>query len=273
MRILNSLLGGFVEIVLYPFRSLPPIVGLVVVSVITASGMLLVFKVTSNQEGVQKVKRQISAGVFEIRLFNDDPRSVLRAQWDILRHTVRYLRLNLVPLAWMIVPLVLVIIHLQFHYGYEGLEVDRATIVKVKLTDSFAQPEPDLSLEHSPGIRVESPMLWIPTEREADWRVSATEPGKHELHVRVGDTVLEKSLRVSESIVRRSPIRPSGFWGQVVYPVEAPLRSDGPVESIAIAYPERRIDVLGLGVHWIVVFFILAMVLAFALQRPFKVSI
>jgi hypothetical protein len=43
--------------------------------------------------------------------------------------------------------------------------------------------------------------------------------------------------------------------------------------SISVTYPERRIDILGVGVHWIVLFFVLAMVLAFALQRPFKVSI
>jgi len=273
MRLLNVVLGGLVEILLYPFRGLPPIVGLVVVSVVTAIAMLLVFKATSNQEGVKSVKRQISAGVFEIRLFNDDPRSVVRAQWDILRHTSRYLRLNLVPLAWMIVPLVLLIIQLQFHYGYDGLETHRATIVKVTLRDTFAQVGPDLSLEDSPGVRVESPMLWIPSEREADWRVAVTEPGEHELRVRLGDEVFGKLLLGSGSLARRSPVRPSGFWGQLVYPVEAPLPAGGPVESIAVMYPERLVSVFGWGIHWIIVFFVLAMVLAFALQRPLKVSI
>jgi hypothetical protein len=174
---------------------------------------------------------------------------------------------------WMIVPLVLLISQLQFHYGYGGLEPGTATIVKVKLRDSVAQTEPDLSLENSPGVRVESPLLWIPSEREADWRISVTEPGEPELRIRLGDEIFEKSLRVSGSVVRRSPVRPSGFWGQVVYPVEAALPADGLIESIAVSYPERLVSVFGWGVHWIIVFFVLTMILAFALQRPFKVSI
>ena len=56
--------------------------------------------------------------LFEIRLFNDDLRAMLRAQVEILRHNVTYLRLSLVPMLWMLVPLVLVIAQLQFHYGY-----------------------------------------------------------------------------------------------------------------------------------------------------------
>lgn len=273
MRILNVVLGGFVEILLYPFRTLPPIVGLTAVSVLTAIAMLLVFKATSNQEGVKRVKRQISATIFEIRLFNDDPRAVLRAQGDILKHTLRYIGLNLVPLLWMIVPLVLLIVQLQFHYGYGGLEAGSPAIVTVKLRANAAQADPDLSLEESAGIRVETPMLWIPSEREADWRISATHPGEHTLRVRLGDATFDKSVRVSSSLGRRSPVRPSGFWGQAVYPVEAPLPHDGPVESIAVAYPEGLVSVFGWEVHWIIVFFVLTMVLAFALQRPFKVSI
>jgi hypothetical protein len=273
MRILNVVLGGVVEAILLPFRHLPSVVGLAVVSLLTAIAMLLVFRVTSNQEGLKRVKRQISAGVFEIRLLSDDPRSVVRAQWDILRHTGTYLRLNLVPLAWMIVPLVLLIIQLQFHYGYEGLDPGAVTIVKVTVSESVAQPPPDLSLHESPAIRVESPRLWIPSKREADWRIAATAPGVHELHVSVGGETFTKALHVSGSGARLSPVRPSGLWRQIVYPVESPLPRSGPIASIAVIYPEQRIRVAGFAVHWIIVFFVLTMSFALGLQRPFKVSI
>jgi uncharacterized membrane protein (DUF106 family) len=108
MRILNVLLGGMIDGLLYPFRGLPPLVGLTVVSVLTGIAMLLVFRATSNQHGIVAAKRRISASVFEIRLFNDDPRAILRAQLDIFRHTLGYLRLTMVPVLWIIVPLVLV---------------------------------------------------------------------------------------------------------------------------------------------------------------------
>jgi len=273
MRILNVLLGGAIDVLLYPFRDLAPLIGLTVVSVLTGIAMLLVFRATSNQEGIVAAKRRISAGVFEIRLFNDNPRAILRAQVDIFRHTLGYLSLTTVPLLWMIAPLVLVIIQLQFHYGYDALEPGSTTIVEVKLRDSFPIEEIVLSLEGSSGVRIESPMLWIPAEREANWRIAAMQPGEHQMHVRVRDEVFGKSLRVSGPVARRSPVRPLGFFGQLLHPVEAPLPADGPIESIAVTYPERLVSFFGWGVHWIFVFFVLTMIAAFALQRPFKVSI
>ena len=101
--------------------------GLAVVSLATAIVMLArSFKRTSNQTRLAAVKRQIHAALFEIRLFNDDLRAIFRAQREMLRHNLTYLRLSLVPMLWMIVPLVLVIAQLQFHYGYAGLEVGQS---------------------------------------------------------------------------------------------------------------------------------------------------
>jgi hypothetical protein len=244
-----------------------------VVSVLTGIAMLLVFRVTSNQQGIAAVKRRISAAVFEIRLFNDDPRAILRAQLEIFRHTLGYLRLTMVPVLWMIVPLVLVVIQLQFHYGYNALEPGGTAIAKVKLRDSFAHLNTTISLDDGPGVRVETPLLWIPSEREANWRIAATEPGEHELRVRVGEEVFGKLLRVSGSTVRRAPVRPASFWGQVVHPMEAPLPANGPIESIAVTYPERLVSIFGWGVHWTIVFFVLTMIAALALQRPCRVAI
>jgi hypothetical protein len=294
MRVLNSFLSGVFDALLYPFRDLPPIVGLTVISVITAVAMLLVFKATSDQEELADAKRQMHAGIFEIRLFSDDPRAILSAQVEILRHSLRYMRLTLVPMLWMIVPLLLLMVQLQYLYGYRGLEPGNDAIVKVKLkADSAAavmtgglggrlQPTeggtttaraPGFSLEAPAGIDVETPLLWIPSLNEAAWRIRARRPGSYRLRIRLGDQEFGKSLQVSNSVVRRSPLRPSdGLFGQMLNPVEPPL-PDGPLESIAVSYPEAEVSLLGWETHWLVVFFILTMVAAFALRGPFRVTI
>ena len=119
---LNRVLGGIFDVLLYPFRALPPIVGLAAVSLVVSIALLLGFRATSNQQALAAVKRRIHAGIFEIRLFKDDLRSILRAQLDILRHTLTYFRLSIIPMAWMLLPLLVILIQLQFHYGYAGLE-------------------------------------------------------------------------------------------------------------------------------------------------------
>ena len=68
MSVLNAVLRAAVSGVLSPFRGLSPWVGLAVVSILTAVPMLLVFRATSNQTALAAVKKQIHAGLFEIRL-------------------------------------------------------------------------------------------------------------------------------------------------------------------------------------------------------------
>jgi len=272
MAILNSILCGVFDALLYPFRDLSPIVGLVIVSLITGVAMLLVFKATSDQAGLAAVKRQIHAGIFEIRLFSDDPLAILRAQAETLRHSARYMRLTLAPTLWMIVPLVLAIIQLQHHYGYQGLEPRSIAIVKARLEPGITV-EPRLAIEAPPGLDVETEPLWIPSSNEANWRVRAQRPGDYELLIHVNEAVFTKRVRASSSIVRRAPVRASaGVLDQLLYPAEPPIRG-GPVQSISVSYPDADVSLLGWETHWLVVFFILAMVFAFALRRPFRVTL
>ncbi len=275
---LNRALGGFFNLLLYPFRGFPAIVGLTVISLVVSVAMLIGFKATSDQEALAEVKRHIHAGVFEIRLFKDDFRAILSAQIGILRHTFTYFRLSMVPMLWMLVPIVIVVIQLQFQYGYEGLESGESALVTATFTEEGAgavgDAGADISLEAPAGVRVETPLLWIPSLREAGWRIVADEPGEYELVLRVGETNLTKSVRVADGVLIRSPVRPSrGLVDQLVWPAEAPVPSTSPVRRIELSYADAEVSLFGWGMHWLIAFFILTMVFAFALQRPMNVKL
>jgi uncharacterized membrane protein (DUF106 family) len=275
---LNRALGGVFDVILYPFRTLPPIVGLAVVSLVVSIGLLIGFKVTSDQDALAAAKRRIHACVFEIRLFNDDLRTILAAQWGILRHTFSYFRLSMVPMAWLMVPLILILIQLQFHYGYGGLEPGRSTHVKVTLTEEAAAQaretgDVDASLEAPAEVRVETPLLWIPSLGEAAWRIVTDRPGSYDLRVRVRETSFSKSVRVTDDVVRRAPVRPRTILQQLLNPVEAPLPAGAPIKSITVGYPDADVSLLGWRMHWLLAFFILTLAFALALQRPLGVRL
>ncbi len=277
MTWINHGLGWLVGAVLSPFRTLPPIVGLSVVSLLAAVGMLLVFRATSNQPAIADVKRRIHAGIFEIRLFNDDLRAMFAAQLDILRHNFTYVRLSLTPMLWMFVPLLLLIAQLQFYYGYDGFAPGQSAVVKVRLKEGAGPPSgvaPVLGLEAPSGLRVETPLVWIPSEREAAWRIGTERPGDYHLTVRLDGHSATKLVRVSEQVGWRTPERfQAGFLNEVLYPTEAPIEANVPIESIKLAYPEREIDLFGYSVHWMIAFFMLSLVFAFALKSRFGVVI
>jgi hypothetical protein len=205
----------------------------------------------------------------------------MRAQWEILRHNWSYLKLTLKPMLWMIVPILLLIAELQFHYGYSGLEPGDQAVLTVLLKDDAeamgrGDEKPAVRLNAPPGLRVESPPVWIPSLQEISWRVGAERPGKYELEIETSGEAYTKSVLVSDVIARRSPIRlEPGFFNQLLYPAEDPLPKNSPFRSIELGYPEHEVDVFLFGwrLHWIIVFFILSVVFAFSLKSLFGVTI
>lgn len=271
MSVLNAILRPLFDALLWPFRGLSPWWGLAVVSLATAVVALWVVKRTSNQGEIAAVKKRIQACLFEMRLFNDDFRAILRAQGEILRHNARYFLLSLAPLAWMIVPLFLVFAQLQFHYGYRGLEPGEPVLLRVELEESV-EARPEASLEVPDGVRVEAGPAWLPSEGEVVWRIAAERRGEFELTVRLAGETFTKSVCSSEVVVRRSPLRPKAFFDQLFYPAEAPL-PEGPVAAIHLDYPEAGVSLLGWELPWWLAYLVLVLVFAFALRKRLGVEI
>jgi hypothetical protein len=277
MSYLNAALRHAFDLLLAPFAGLPPLVPIMIASLLVAVGMLVVFKRTSDQVRLAGIKRLITAGIFEIRLFNDDLLAILRAQQDILRHNLTYLRLTLVPTLWILFPLLLVMAQMQFHYGYQGLRPGQKALLRVDLAPDTvpAGQRPQVRLEVPPGLRADSDAVWIPSQSQLAWRLAAEKEGDYALRLVVGDAApVEKTVRVTSRAVRLSPERlDSGFWSQLLYPAEPPLPEPGPLRAIRLSYPDRAVSVLGWGLNWMIPFFALSLAFAFALKGLFKVTI
>lgn len=258
--------------------ALPPLASLVLISLVTAVVMLLVVARTSDQARMAATKRAMHAGLFEIRLFNDDLVAILRAVGDVLWQNARYLRLSLVPLLWMAIPLVIVIAQLQAFYGYAGLVPGQPVLLKAEVRQQ-GSPRPSGStaapvLEAPPEIRIETSAVQLAGSSEVLWRIVPLSAGDFSLTFRSGDRTATKTVHVSDAVARRSPLRVSpGLVDQLLYPSEPPLDDNAPVASVALAYPEPGVDVFGLRVHWLIVFMVLSMAGAFALAKRLGVTL
>lgn len=271
MALVNSGLAAATDVLLAPFSALPAVAGLAAVSLATAVVMLLVFKRTSNQARLAAVKRSIHAGIFEIRLYKDDFRAIARAQREILRDNATYLWLSVAPMLWVIVPFVLVIAQLQFHYGYAALQPDQPVLLKVQLRNGGGG---DVSLEAPPGLRLDTPAVRLPSAREVVWRMVPLNPGRHEVRITVGGESHTKHIHVGSGVARRSPVRlERGFSNQLLYPSEPPLPAGGAVTAISVGYRDGTVNVLGWDLNWMVAYFALSIAFAFALRQPLGVTI
>jgi hypothetical protein len=261
------------DLTLTPLQSLSPLWSLSLVSLAAGLLMLVVFRYASDQRCIRETKNAIKANLLELWLFREDPRIMLSSQGRILRLNGRYLKLALKPLLVGIIPMALILIHLEGWFGYRPLRPGEAAIVSVQLAPGETGFLTRASLQASDGLSVETPPLRIMPER-VDWRIRAKAFGTHVLQVEVLGQRVEKSLIVSEKLVPVSPRRVlDGFWNEVLNPREMSIPKTSPVEQVEIRYPTRSITVFGWEMHWITAFFLISIVSGFALKGLFRVDL
>lgn len=274
MSSLTSILRPLFDTALLPLSGLNPLVGITIMSLLFAVAVLVVVKYTSDQEKIEVVKRRIQASLFEIRLFNDNIRAILRAVGDILRHNGHYMWLWLVPLLWMTVPMILFLGQLQFHYGYSAFKPGDTLLLEVEMKESGAKPLATLELPS--GLVAETPAVWSPVNQELTWRLAVKEAGAHELAVVIDGEKITKEVDASDGIKRRSPRRPStSFWDQVLFPAEAPVPAASAVASVEVNYPPGNGGISGWDseLTWMGILFVLSIIFALVLSKPMGVTI
>jgi len=262
------------DILLAPFASLSPWYGIAVVSLLTGVVMLLIFRFTSNQHAIRRAKDRIRAHLLEVRLYRDDVGVLLRAQKDILVSNLAYLGHSLGPLVVMIVPVVLILVQLNTHYGYHPLRPGESAIIAAKLApDADLDPEP-LQLIVPKGLTVETPPLRIPALGEVDWRVRAERAGTYSVRIVAAGQSADKQVVVADGHARVTPQRVgSGVWETVLNPGEKPLPKGAAVRAIAVQYRPASLPFFRWNIHWLVAFFILSMAFGFALKGVFRVEV
>jgi hypothetical protein len=163
-------------------------------------------------------------------------------------------------------------LHMEFRFGYTGLTAGEAALIKLRLDDS-AIDRGDASLEAPDAVKVETPAVFLPSDREIAWRIRPGAAGSYELRVHLGSHVLTKTVVVSDVVTRRSPVRPvPGFANQLLYPSETPLPEGSGLTAITIAYAERPFVVAGWNIGWSGVYVALTLVFVLALRGAFGVT-
>ncbi len=275
MAIINGILNAFFNLIFAPFRAMNPWVAMLVISLLTGVLMIYIYKLVSNQEGILRTKNLIKAHLLELRLYKDSMATSFRSYGSILWCNVKYIGHALRPLLVMIIPVLLILIQLNSWFGYRSVREGEQFLVKVTLAEGRDPMQTNLELLPSPAYDVETPALRMIEEREIDWRLRAKRNGLAEIAFNLDGSPVAKSLAVGQRPVSRlSPLKPGGKFFDVAFnPSESPLAKGSALASIEVAYPEARLDFLGIHFHWLVAFFILSIIFGFGLKGFFKVEI
>ena len=272
----NSALSYLFDLVMALFQSWNPLLSLFLISLPVAIFMLIVFRYTSDQKGIKESKGKIKAHLLEIRIFKDDLGILLSAQKRLLWYNGIYLSQALKPLLVMIVPMALLIIQMDAWYGHRPLKLGESTILSIQIPEEGRTGLLSAaSIETERGVTVEKPSLRIFETGELDWTIRSEEAGVHKIRVTVAGHSFPKKVVVSGGRLARVSALSinSNFWRTILTPGVEPLAQNAFLKRIEVRYPSRSIDIFGLKIHWLIVFFVFTTIVAFAFKRMFKVEI
>ncbi len=243
------------------------------VGAVTGVLMLAMFKYTSNQNAIKRVRKNIDANLLALKLFKDSARVALRAQGRVLNGAGMLLVLAVVPMLVMVLPMTLVLAQLALWYEARPLAPGEEAVISLRLGGDSGSAWPAVSLEPTGAVEVIAGPVGMRKEREVCWNVKAKQPGGHRLLFQVGDQSVVKELAIGDGFMRVSTERPGWNWSRILLnPWEEPFRPGEPVRSIAINYPERSSYTSGSG-YWVIYWFAVSMVAALCFKGVLKVNI
>ena len=273
MNRINAILTWISELALAPVRSWSPAVVLIVLSVVAGVLMTVVFRYSSDQQGLNRVASLTRAQLMCLRIFKEDLGVALRCQRDILKSIGRRLWLSLPPMAVLLVPFVLILTQLSLRYEKRPIRTGESVILAVEFSpDAWPDDGGDVAIQVPEGVVIETPALRDEAEHTVYWRVGLREPVAGQVIVRAGSHTLEKSfvgVDETDRLTTVSARRPgSRFFDRLLYPGEPGFAGDSPVTSIDIRYPARSTPIFGVDIPWWGTFFIVSMLTAICV-RPF----
>ena len=269
LNVVGNILFGLLQ---KPMESLPAWLSLTVISAVLGVLMLILFKYTSNQAAIGKVRDTIKAQLLAMKLFKDNIPVVLKSQVKIILNAFLLLLHSFRPMLVMIIPFSLLLGQLGLWYQSRPLAVGEEALVTVQLADSDADPMPQVSLQPSAAAAVITGPIRVPSKRQVYWQIQAAEAGEYALTFQVADQQVQKRLSVGDGLMSVSMTRPGlNITDLILHPAEKPFGKTSPVQSIEITYPDRPSKVTGTD-FWIVSLFVISMVVAFLLKPFFNVK-
>ena len=267
---INALAGFLLTPII---AALPGWLSNTIISAVVGVVLLIIFKYTSNQRAIGRIRDDIKANMLTLKLFKDSMSVTLKAEGRVFAGAGLLLLHAIRPMLVMIVPVSLLLAQLGMWYQSRPLLPGEETVVTMKLNGNIETPWPNVAIESIPAADIRTGPVRVFNEREICWKIKASEAGRHRIIFQVDQQRVEKELAIGSGFMRVSAKRPGWHWADILlYPWEKPFGPDSLVQSISINYPDRLSKTSGTD-WWLIYFFVASLVFALIFKPFLKVRI
>lgn len=273
MSSINFLLNSLFELLL-PSQAASPWPLLLWASAITASVLVFLFAITSNQTAIRDSRNRFLARSMELLMFQHDLRVSLTACGRILAANGRYLSQFLLPMTVATVPLLVILIQVECWLAFRPLKVGEQAVLTVKMAPEHSVIQEPVQLRLAETLQLDSQPVRTPSTNEVAWRIRATADGPAWIDVIAAGFVERKSVVAGPQTARISTRRESGsFLNQVRWPSEPPLKQHSPILQIHLNYPHRQILWNTTEVSWMAAMVGLTIVMSLVFGQLFGIRV
>jgi hypothetical protein len=274
VTVIADAMNGLFDLLCVPFGG-HAAWAMLALSILTGVAMLLLFKVSTNQDRLELAKRRLLGHIYEMGLYQENLGVLFRIQRDLAVANLRYLGVTLPALAAIILPIILILAQLDIRFAHRPFAAGESSLVTARVLPGQEGLLDGLSLTASEGVRVETFPVRDHRALTASWRVRVTGTGEHELTVSAPDGGgWSKRLVAGGGLPRLAATRErAGLHHLLFNPAEKPLPGDSPLAEISLRLPDRETRYLGVPLHWLVAFCLFSLGFGFALKDVFKVKI
>ena len=266
----NSLMNALFRPLTGMIAAIPGWLSNMILSAVVGILAIVLFKYTSNQDAIGRVRDNIKAQMLGVKLFKDSMKVTLKLQGRMFKGALLLMFHSLRPMLVMIIPFSLVVAQMALWYQARPLVPGEQTVLTVKVDPAEIN---NIKLQTLTGARVTAGPVTAIDKNEINYQLQAAENGTHRIVFQVGDETFTKQLVIGEGFTRLSPVRPGREIAKMLmYPDEEPFTADSPVKSISLEYPDRISLTSGTD-WWIAYFFIISLIAALIIKPFLKVKI
>ncbi len=249
-----------------------PLVWVAALSLAAGVLMPVVFRYASDQRRIRVEKDRMKACVLAVRLYPGQLSVVFHSYARLVWGTLRYLRLAMKPVAYMAVPLALLIAQADHYLGARPFIPEEPFLFTIHT--ATVEEANAVTLLAPPGVSITAPAVHISANREVVWRLTAPRAGKYPLTVQLNGQRFEKSVVVSTEMRCASRVRLRGQpWARIFLSRDPALPAGSGIVSMQLNYPEREIPFAWWHWNWIWLFAVLSLLIGFIAKTAMGIEV
>ena len=268
------MLTAVVDAMMVPLAPLGPSGALAVVALLSALGILLLYKRLTDQERLGRSRGRMFGGVLEIALYRRDPVALWGSVGRVLGASLAYLGASAAPLLVAFLPMFFLLTQWNDWFDRRPLTQLQPALLTIHVRDSVDVLASRIDLKLPAGSRADSDAIRIPPTQEVVWRVVPGRQSRGEAVVTVDGLDYIKTFAAGDGFARVAVRRTGeGWWQHVLHPSEPAMDAHGPVASIRIDYPVREYALGSFRVGWLTAYLLLTLLWGALLMVPLRVRV